>query len=102
VTPPADEILAENGVEVIPDVLANSGGVVVSYFEWVQNKAGFYWDEKEVVSKLKKIMVTESNVVFDLALNHKCSLRTAAYIHGIERLAGAIGQRGNRKYFKSL
>jgi glutamate dehydrogenase (NADP+) len=102
VTPPADEILAENGIAVIPDVLANSGGVVVSYFEWVQNKAGFYWDEIEVISKLKKIMLTESNVVFDLALNYECSLRTAAYIHGIERLEGAMSQRGNRKYFKSL
>lgn len=102
VTPPADEILAANGIEVIPDVLANCGGVIVSYFEWVQNKAGFYWEEKEVISKLKKIMIKESNVIFDLALSHKCSLRTAAYIHGIERLAGAISQRGNRKYFKSV
>ncbi len=99
VTPQADEILEANGIEVIPDVLANAGGVVVSYFEWVQNKAGFYWEEKEVISKLKKIMTTESRVVFDLALSHKCSLRTAAYIHGIERLAGAIDQRGNKKYF---
>ncbi len=102
VTPQADEILETNGIEVIPDVLANAGGVVVSYFEWVQNKAGFYWEEKEVISKLKKIMRRESDVVFDLALSHKCSLRTAAYIHGIERLAGAIEERGNRKYFKSV
>jgi glutamate dehydrogenase (NADP+) len=101
VTPPADEILAEKGIEVIPDVLANCGGVIVSYFEWVQNRAGFYWEEKEVITKLKKIMKTESNAIFDLALSHQCSLRTAAYIQGIKRLAGAIDQRGNQKYFKS-
>ncbi len=101
VTPPADEVLAENGIEVIPDVLVNCGGVIVSYFEWVQNRAGFYWEEKEVTTRLKKIMRTESNAIFDLALNHQCSLRTAAYIQGIKRLAGAIDQRGNQKYFKS-
>ncbi|MGM0542070.1 MAG: hypothetical protein ACQEQR_06490 [Pseudomonadota bacterium] len=94
-----DEILEENGIEVIPDVLANAGGVIVSYFEWVQNRAGFYWNEKEVNTKLKKIMRTQSNEVFDLALSQQCTLRTAAYIQGIKRLAGAIGQRGNREYF---
>ena len=102
VTPQADEILEASGVDVIPDVLANSGGVVVSYFEWVQNRSGLYWEEKEVHTKLKKIMSKESNTVYDLALSHNCSLRTAAYIHGIERLAGAIDQRGNCKYFKSI
>lgn len=102
VTPQADEILEANSVDVIPDVLANSGGVVVSYFEWVQNRSGLYWEEKEVHTKLKKIMSKESNIVYDLALSHNCSLRTAAYIHGIERLAGAIDERGNRKYFKSI
>jgi len=102
VTPQADEILEASGVDVIPDVLANSGGVVVSYFEWVQNRSGLYWEEKEVHAKLKKIMSKESNTVYDLALSHNCSLRTAAYIHGIERLAGAIDERGNRKYFKSV
>jgi len=102
VTPQADEILEASGVDVIPDVLANSGGVVVSYFEWVQNRSGLYWEESEVHTKLKKIMSKESNTVYDLALSHNCSLRTAAYIHGIERLAGAIDQRGNRKYFKSI
>lgn len=99
VTPQADEILEANGISVIPDVLANSGGVIVSYFEWVQNKAGFYWDKEEIEVKLKKKMNRESNIIFDIASHHNCSLRTAAYIHGIERLAGAIDQRGNRKYF---
>jgi len=102
VTPQADEILEANGIDVIPDVLANSGGVIVSYFEWVQNRSGLYWEEFEVHKKLKKIMSKEANTVYDLALNHNCTLRTAAYIHGIERLAGAIDERGNRKYFKSV
>ena len=101
VTPQADEILEKNGVSVIPDVLANSGGVVVSYFEWVQNRSGLYWEREEVEAKLKKIMQKEANIIYDLALSHKCSLRTAAYIHGIERLAGAIDERGNQKYFKN-
>ncbi|WP_373017931.1 Glu/Leu/Phe/Val dehydrogenase [Thiomicrorhabdus sp.] len=99
VTPQADEMLEEKGIAVIPDVLANSGGVTVSYFEWVQNKAGFYWEEPEVLEKLQKIMSRESNLVFDLSNKYQCSLRTAAYIHGVERLAGAIDQRGNRKMF---
>ncbi|WP_321322805.1 Glu/Leu/Phe/Val dehydrogenase [Thiomicrorhabdus sp.] len=99
VTPQADEILAKNGVTVIPDVLANSGGVIVSYFEWVQNRSGLYWEIEEVAEKLKKIMRKESNIIYDLALSHNCTLRTAAYIHGIARLAGAIDERGNQKYF---
>jgi len=102
VTPQADEILQANNIQVIPDVLVNSGGVIVSYFEWVQNRSGLYWEEPEVKQKLKKIMSKEANIVYDLAINHKCSLRTAAYIHGIERLAGAIDERGNRKFFKSV
>lgn len=98
----ADVILEENNVVVIPDVLANSGGVVVSYFEWVQNRAGLYWELDEVNQKLQNIMSKEANLVYDIALQYECSLRTAAYIHGIDRLAGAIDQRGNRKYFSGL
>ena len=99
VTPQADEILEEAGIDVIPDVLANAGGVTVSYFEWVQNRAGYYWEEAEVHERLKKNMKRETNLIFDIAQRYKCSLRTAAYIHGVERLAGAIDQRGNRKLF---
>ena len=101
VSPQADEILQQQDIVVIPDVLANAGGVTVSYFEWVQNRSGFYWDKQEVRDKLAKIMQKEANTVYDLANQFQCSLRTAAYIHGIERLAGAIGQRGNHKLFKN-
>ncbi|WP_019895784.1 Glu/Leu/Phe/Val family dehydrogenase [Hydrogenovibrio halophilus] len=100
ISPQADEILQHNGIAVIPDVLANAGGVTVSYFEWVQNRAGFYWEEAEVQQRLSKIMRREANLVYDLAEKFDCSLRTSAYIHGVERLAGAIGQRGNHKLFK--
>jgi glutamate dehydrogenase (NADP+) len=99
ISPQADEILQHNQCAVIPDVLANAGGVTVSYFEWVQNRAGFYWEEVEVQQRLSKIMRREANHVYDLAEKFGCSLRTSAYIHGIDRLAGAIGQRGNYKLF---
>ena len=99
VTPQADEVLAQKGIKLIPDVLANSGGVVVSYFEWVQNRSGFYWDEEKVNNKLHKTMCKEANTIFDIAANYGCGYRTAAYIHGIERIQGAITQRGDKKYF---
>lgn len=100
VSPQADEVLYAKNIQIIPDVLANAGGVTVSYFEWVQNRAGFYWEADEIRVKLAKIMQREANTIYDLAIRYETSLRTAAYIHGIERLAGAINQRGNRKLFK--
>ena len=99
VTPQADEVLAQKGIKLIPDVLANSGGVVVSYFEWVQNRSGFYWEEEKVNKKLHKTMCKEANTIFDIAEKFQCSYRTAAYIHGIERIQGAITQRGDKHYF---
>lgn len=99
VTPEADEILEAAGVAVIPDVLANAGGVTVSYFEWVQNRSGYYWSEEEVHDKLKVNMTRETNLMFDIADEHKCSLRTAAYLQGIQRLAEAIEAGGTKKLF---
>ncbi|HED18406.1 MAG TPA: Glu/Leu/Phe/Val dehydrogenase [Gammaproteobacteria bacterium] len=96
----ADTILDEHAIAVIPDVLANAGGVTVSYFEWVQNRAGFYWELGEVNDRLKKIMEREAGYIFDLAEKKDLSLRTAAYLHGVERIAGAISEQGTREYFQ--
>jgi glutamate dehydrogenase (NADP+) len=97
----ADAILSQKNIPVIPDVLANAGGVTVSYFEWVQNHAGMYWSEEEVNEKLKKIMDRESNIIFDLAEEKNISLRTAAYLQGVSRIAGAIHERGTKEYFQN-
>src|SRR6185295_14508709 len=78
-TPDADTILAEKGVFVIPDILCNSGGVTVSYFEWVQNRMGFYWTEAEVNSRLEQYMVQASQDVLAKSLEHKVNMRVAAF-----------------------
>ncbi len=101
VTSQADAILSSRGITVIPDVLANAGGVTVSYFEWVQNRAGYYWSEDEVNNKLHTIMVKEANLIFDLADEKNISLRTAAYLQGVTRIAGAMSERGTREYFQN-
>ena len=89
VTPAADKVLGERGVTVIPDILANAGGVTVSYFEWVQNKAGYYWDADEVQGRLRSIMERESRRVWDAAGKRGLDLCTAAYVHALERIAVA-------------
>ncbi|MEX2196123.1 MAG: Glu/Leu/Phe/Val dehydrogenase dimerization domain-containing protein [Thermoleophilaceae bacterium] len=93
-TPAADDILTEKGVYVVPDVLANAGGVAVSYFEWVQNLQHFRWDEREVNDKLGKIMRTAFREVSERAGQEKVSLRVAAYEQGIERVLAAARTRG--------
>ena len=99
ITPAADEILVKNGKRVIPDILANAGGVTVSYFEWVQNKAGYYWGLPEVHDKLKKIMEPEGRRVFDVHLEKGIDMRTAAYVHALERIATAVEAHGTKAYF---
>lgn len=101
ITPEGDAILAKQGVTVLPDILANAGGVTVSYFEWVQNRQGLYWELDEVRSRLKTIMEGEGQAVWDIAEDKGVSLRTAAYIHALGRLATAIEAHGTQSDFKS-
>ncbi len=97
----ADPVLREHGVFVIPDILANAGGVTVSYFEWVQNKAGYYWTEEEVHAKLHLIMTREYRAVSELAEIHDVDMRTAAYIHALTRIGEAITAHGTKEYFRN-
>ncbi len=93
-TPRADEILNEKGVHVIPDVIANAGGVVASYFEWVQNLQHFRWSEREVNDKLGAIMRRAYRDVSDRAKEERISLREGAYLIGVERVVEASRTRG--------
>jgi glutamate dehydrogenase (NAD(P)+) len=93
-TPAADEILYDNGVFVVPDILANAGGVTVSYFEWVQGLQEFFWSEEEINERLERIMVRSFSSVLDLALKHKIPMRTAAYMVAVQRVADATTIRG--------
>ena len=92
-TPEADEILYKNGVFVIPDILANSGGVIVSYFEQVQNQMNYYWTEEEVRARLQNTIDTAFKSVLDVALTHKVNMRVAAYINAIKRVSDAMFTR---------
>ena len=101
VTPEADGILAERGVVVLPDILANAGGVTVSYFEWVQNKQGYYWELEEIHAKLRTIMEREGRAIWELSAARGITMRTAAYVHALSRLAEAIEGHGTQNYFIS-
>ena len=93
-TPQADDILNERGVMVVPDVLANAGGVTVSYFEWVQDFSSFFWDEAQINERLARILSEAFSAVWQVSQEHKVSLRTAAYIVGCSRILRAQAQRG--------
>ncbi|HEY9694945.1 MAG TPA: Glu/Leu/Phe/Val dehydrogenase [Oculatellaceae cyanobacterium] len=95
----ADEILAEKQVLVVPDILANAGGVTVSYFEWVQNRSGLYWTIDEVNQKLQQKMVEETEHIWKITQDLSVSMRTAAYIHALNRLGEAINSKGTRDYY---
>ena len=90
----ADEILQENGVLVIPDILANAGGVTVSYFEWVQDRQGYFWSMDRVNRRLDRMMREAFDKVYDAGQKHDVPLRIAAYIIAIEKVAGALRLRG--------
>ncbi|HEY1014116.1 MAG TPA: Glu/Leu/Phe/Val dehydrogenase [Herpetosiphonaceae bacterium] len=93
-TPEADEILYNNGVFVVPDILANAGGVTVSYFEWVQGLQEFFWTEEEINNKLERIMIHSFNAVLDQTLRHKVSMRMGGYMVAVSRVAEATDIRG--------
>lgn len=93
-TPEADEILFKKGITLVPDVLANAGGVTVSYFEWVQNRQGYYWTEAEVLSKLKDIIVKSYRDVYLLAKDKQVDLRLGAFSLGVKRIMDAMKLRG--------
>jgi glutamate dehydrogenase (NAD(P)+) len=90
----ADAILDEKGVFVVPDILANAGGVTVSYFEWVQNRGGYYWTEDVVNDRLHQIMVNSFRDVLKLSQQHKVNMRTAAYMVAISRVSTVHRLRG--------
>jgi glutamate dehydrogenase len=90
----ATKILTERNVLLVPDVLASSGGVTVSYFEWVQNNQGYYWEDEEVQTKLKALLVNSSNQIYEMSETRKVDMRLAAYMVGVRKMAEASIFRG--------
>ncbi|MBI4209338.1 MAG: Glu/Leu/Phe/Val dehydrogenase [Deltaproteobacteria bacterium] len=95
----AFEILYKKGTLTVPDILANAGGVTVSYFEWVQNKTGYYWPLEEIHQKLQTIMGREFHAVYRLKEEKQIDMRIAAYTHALTRIGEAIESQGTQKYF---
>lgn len=93
-TPEADEILQDKGVLVIPDIICNAGGVVVSYFEWVQGLQSFFWNESEVRRQMESTLLDNLEAVIGTTTRRKCTMRTAAYIIAIQRIEEAMRLRG--------
>lgn len=100
-TPEADEILQKKGVLVVPDIFANAGGVTVSYYEWVQNKTGMYWSIEKVRKMLQENMITEFKHISQIMKKHDTDMRTAAYIHALNRHAEAVAATGTHDYFSA-
>jgi glutamate dehydrogenase (NAD(P)+) len=93
-TPEADQILGERGITVVPDVIANAGGVTVSYFEWVQDFSSFFWSEDEINMRLDKILAGAFKHIWETAEQHRIPLRTAAFVVACQRVLQAREQRG--------
>lgn len=92
--PDADDILVQRGVTIVPDVICNAGGVTVSYFEWVQDMSSYFWSEEEINERLDKLMIQAINDVWHTSSEKACTLRTAAFILGCERILKARKERG--------
>jgi glutamate dehydrogenase (NADP+) len=99
-TSEADLLLNRRGRLVVPDILANAGGVTVSYFEWTQNRTGYYWKEEEVHARLQEIMSREFQLVYTLMETKKIDMRTAAYVHGLNRIGLGMDSLGTQKYYQ--
>lgn len=93
-TPEADEVITKKGILMLPDILANAGGVTVSYFEWVQNNYGYYWSEEEVLQRLERIMVNAFKSVYEMHKEKKIDMRTSAGAVSIKRVVDAMKLRG--------
>ncbi|GIQ61724.1 hypothetical protein PACILC2_02920 [Paenibacillus cisolokensis] len=90
----ATRILTDRGILLVPDVLASAGGVIVSYFEWVQNNQGYYWSEEEVDTKLKKMLLRGFQQVYEVHQTRGVDMRLAAYMVGVRKMAEAVRFRG--------
>ena len=102
ITGEATDKLHERGIVVVPDVLANAGGVTVSYFEWTQNRSGYYWTETEIHQRLRTMMCKAFHQVWDCHKKHGTSMRTAAYVKALERLGAAFDAQGTHGYFGTV
>ena len=93
-TPEADEVLAEKGITLTPDILTNAGGVTVSYFEWVQNLYGYYWSEADVEAKEEEAMVKAFESLWKIKEEYNVTMRESAYMHSVKKVAEAMKLRG--------
>lgn len=95
----ADTILSKNKILVIPDILANAGGVTVSYFEWVQNRNGYYWDLEKIHKKLKDIITKAFDETYEIMQQKNIDMRTAAYTKALDVLGESLSDQGTQSYF---